>query len=216
MWNRFKSFLKRFFHRRRLIRYGVYLFILLFLFIFRAPVLRGIGNWLIEEDALQKADVIVQLGGSPYERSIKVAELFKKGYAPLVVTTGSNESVPLKAIELHMSEAQLSKEGLMKRGIPDSLIYPLHEGTSTMEEIAALKKMAVQRGYKKMILVTSMFHTGRVHKYFNRGFKGTGIQLIVRGADPIEYKTNAWWQSESGLMMVNNEYVKSVYYWWKY
>lgn len=216
MWGKILGFLKRFFHRWRLIRYGIYLFILLMLFIFRAPILRGIGNRLIHEDGLQKADVIVQLGGNPYERSFKTAELFRKGYAPLIVTTGSNESVPLQAMGIHLSEAENSKEGIKRQGVADSVIYALKEGTSTLEEAEALRKFATGRKLKKMIVVSASFHTARVHKYFNKIFKNSGIQLIVRGADPLNYKTSEWWKSEEGLLMVNNEYVKSFYYWWKY
>jgi uncharacterized SAM-binding protein YcdF (DUF218 family) len=216
MWTKIKAGLKRFFHRRRLIRYGIYLFVLILLFIFRAPILRGMGNWLINEDPLEKADVIVELGGNSMERSAMAAQLYKFGYAPRVLTTGSNESGPLLAIGLHLTEAENSKQGLMRYGVPDSLIDVLNEGTSTIEEAEALKKYALSHHFKRMIVVTSKFHTARVHKYFNRVFKNSEVALIVRGADPLKYKTDHWWYSEEGLMMVNNEYVKSFYYWWKY
>lgn len=216
MWAKIKLALSRFFHRRRLIRYAVYAFILLMLFIFRAPILRGVGNWLIEEDELQQADVMVELGGNPYERSFKVAEIFKKGYAPRIITTGSNQSVALQALDIHITEAENAKRGLVQLGIPDTVIDTLNKGTSTLEEAEALLQYAKEKKYKKMILVTSMFHTGRVHKYFNRIFKGSGVELIVRGAKPLKYDISTWWHSEEGLLMVNNEYVKSFYYWWKY
>lgn len=216
MWTKTKAFLKRFFHRWRLIRYGIYFLILLLLFIFRAPILRGLGNWLIEEDTLQKADIIVQLGGNPFERAVKVEELFKKGYAPLIVTTGSNQSVALQALDIHLTEAENSKQGLIHRGVTDSLIYTLNQGTSTLEEAKALKKFALEKRYKKIILVTAKFHTARVHKYFNREFEGSGITIMVCGAKPLKYQTSTWWKSEEGLLMVFNEYVKSVYYWWNY
>jgi hypothetical protein len=40
--------------------------------------------------------------------------------------------------------------------------------------------------------------------------------VIVRGADPIPYKIKGWWKYEKGMIMVNNEYMKLVYYGLKY
>jgi len=34
----------------------------------------------------------------------------------------------------------------------------------------------------------------------------------VQAAPSSEYDVNAWWNSEQGLLMVNNEYVKTLYY----
>ncbi|HLP11522.1 MAG TPA: YdcF family protein [Flavobacteriales bacterium] len=213
---RVKEFFKRFFHKWRLIRYGIYFLIFLTLYLCRGPILRGLGNWLIEEDRLEKADAIVLLGGNSFERAPEVKKLFTRKYAGVIICTGSQVSSQLESLGIKITEAENSKKYLVKLGVPDSCITAFNEGTSTLEEAKELKKLAMQKGYKKMILVSSKFHTARVHKYFNRVFEGSGTQLIVRGAMPLKYKLETWWHTEEGLLFVNNEYVKSFYYWWNY
>jgi uncharacterized SAM-binding protein YcdF (DUF218 family) len=213
---RIKEVLKKFFHKWRLIRYAIYFVVLLTLFLCRAPILRGLGNWLINEDKLEKADVIVLLGGNSFERAPEVKRIFEMNYAKEIVCTGSAVSHQLQSLGMNITEAQNSKKYLVKIGVPDSCIMAFNQGTSTIEEARELKKMFMKKGYKKVILVSSKFHTARVHKYFNKEFEGSGIKLIVRGAMPLNYKLETWWHSEEGLLFVNNEYVKSFYYWLNY
>lgn len=211
-----KEFFIRFFHRKRLIRWGIYVLLLVLLFLFRAPILRGVGNWLINEDDLEKADAIVMLGGNSYERSFLTHSLYQKKYANVVVTTGSNCSVDLQSYGITITEAEQSKYRLVKMGIDSNNVIALNKGTSTLEEAQAIKQLAQSKKWKKIILVSTKFHTARVNKYFNRILADSGIKLIVRGCDPLKYQINEWWKKEEGLIMVNNEYVKSFYYWWNY
>lgn len=211
-----KEFFIRFFHRKRLIRYAVYVTLLILLFLLRAPLLRGMGYWLIDEDELEKADAIVMLGGNSYERSFLTKELFQKHYANTVVTTGSNYSMDLLSYGIQVTEAEQSRVRLIKMGLDSNAVLALNKGTSTLEEAYAIRELASEKKWQKIILVSTKFHTARVSKYFNRIFDESGIQLIVRGCNPLKYKINEWWKKEEGLIMVNNEYVKSFYYWWNY
>lgn len=211
-----KGWILAFFHRKRLIRWGIALTILILLFLFRNPILRGIGFWLINEDPIERADAVVMLGGNPLERAPVVKKIMDQNYASHVYCTGSYVSPQFKSLGIQISEAQNSKKYLVKLGIPDSCIHALSKGTSTIEEAKLLLRISKQNKFKKIILVSSRFHTARVKKYFNKIFAGSGTQLIVRGAKPLNYSINTWWHSEEGLLFVNNEYVKSFYYWWNY
>ncbi len=211
-----KLFLIKFFHRNRLIRWGIFFAVLILLFLFRAPVLRGIGFWLINEDKLEKADAIVLLGGNSFERAPMVKRIFNSKHASSIYCTGNYVSPQLKSLGFNITEAENSKRYLVKIGVPDSCVKAINAATSTLEEAHILKKIAAKNKFKKLIVVTSMFHTGRVNKYFNRVFKDSKTKLIVRGAYPLNYSINKWWHSEEGLLFVNNEYVKSFYYWWNY
>ena len=214
--SKFKLFLNRFFTRRRLIRLAIVFLLFLLLFFFRAPILRGLGYWLIDEDELKPADAIVMLGGNSLERCNKTKVIFQKKYAQYIVTTGKNYSSDLEAIGLKLTEAEQSKAALIKLGIDSNKIFAFKEGTGTIEEAYSVLKLAKKKKWKNIIVVSAKFHTARLKKYFNRVFANSEIEIIVQGANPLNYKIDAWWQSEEGLIMVNNEYLKSFYYWWKY
>jgi uncharacterized SAM-binding protein YcdF (DUF218 family) len=214
--SKFKLYFKSFFHKRRLIRWLIYFILILILFLFRAPILRGIGFWLVNEDQLEKADAIVVLGGNAFERAPLAKKIYTSNYSKKIYCTGSYVSPQLKSLGLNVTEAQNTSAYLLKLGIPDSTIKVINDATSTLEEAHVLRKIATRHKFKKLIVVTSMFHTGRVSKYFKRIFDGSGTKLIIRGAYPLKYSINKWWYSEEGLLFVNNEYVKSFYYWWNY
>src|SRR5277367_2730952 len=69
--------------RRR--RLGIcFLVILILLVVVGVVVFRNAGRWLVREDALGKADVIVVLSGGLPFRAEAAASIFKAGYAPAV------------------------------------------------------------------------------------------------------------------------------------
>ena len=43
-----------------------------------------LGPWLVVEDPLDKADAIVVLGGTMYERPLEAVDLYNAGYAPKI------------------------------------------------------------------------------------------------------------------------------------
>lgn len=205
--------LRKFFHRKRLIRYAVYLGILFILWLCRYPILRGIGNFLIREDQLEQAEAIYILGGASQERSDEAYRLYKKGISKKFICTGEHESEEMKLLDTTLREAEITKTFLVKNGIPSKNIKCLIKGTSTREEADIIFSHAHGK-FKKIIILSSKFHLRRVKRVFNQKFEGSGIQLIFRGAPAIDYDENEWWKYEKGLLMVNNEYIKWWYYWW--
>jgi uncharacterized SAM-binding protein YcdF (DUF218 family) len=178
--------------------------------------MRMVSNYLICEDKLQPCDAIFVLSGNPGDRSAEAARLFKSGYSPLIICTG--ESVPrlFEIVNIQLDEADLSKRVLLEKGIPESRIDCLHKGTSTREESIYILALCKSRGYKRIMVVSDKYHTNRINYAFRHLYKDAGIELILRGAHSSQYLENLWWASETGLLMVNNEYVKLIYYYIKY
>jgi len=77
-------------------------------------------------------------------------------------------------------------------------------------------KYCIDHDIKKTIILSSKFHTLRVRKVFEPVLEKNGIEVIIRGAPSTKYSEHNWWKKEAGLIMVNNEYVKLVYYFFKY
>jgi hypothetical protein len=66
------------------------------------------------------------------------------------------------------------------------------------------------------MVLSSKLHTHRINEVFRKKLKDAGITLVVRGAPSSQFDEMHWWQSENGLIAVNNEWIKRMYYWWKY
>jgi uncharacterized SAM-binding protein YcdF (DUF218 family) len=183
----------------------------------RVPILRAAGNYLVRVDVPVKSDAIVVLSGSPLERGRRAAELYKEGLAPVVITTGSALSAPLQIYsDEYVSDAQLTASVLIKAGTDSAAIRVLQEGTSTWEEGRAILGYALAQGYRELLVVSSLHHTRRVSGVFKKRFAKEGISVRVVAAQPLAYNPQKWWDYEPGLLFVNNEYIKLLYYAWKY
>lgn len=178
--------------------------------------MRGFGNHLICEDDLRRAEAIFVLSGNPEDRAKEAAKLFKKGYARKIISTGQSIPSLFEVINVKMDEATLSRKALIKAKVDSTMLEELHIGTSTREESIAILRYCKQNGLKKIIVVSDKFHTNRINYAFRSIFEEGGIEVILRGAPSSVYDENFWWASESGLLMVNNEYVKLIYYYIHY
>lgn len=183
------------------------------LIVFHKSILGFIGRQLISEDQPEVADAIFVLSGSPIDRAYKAASLFNKGFAPYVVTTGSAIPQLFSVINLRINESELSEIVLKRTGIPHNkiLVYPF--GTSTRQEYERIKRVCVEKKWKKIIVVSDKFHTRRIRYTFKKKLSEANIECFIVGAPSLRYLESVWWKSEGGLLMVNNEYIKLMYYW---
>ncbi len=85
---------------------------------------RNAGHWLVREDPLGKADVIVVLSGGLPFRAEGAASVFKSGYAPAVwVSRPEGPQEELAALGIHfVGEEEYNREILVQEGVPDSAI----------------------------------------------------------------------------------------------
>ncbi len=74
----------------------------------------------------------------------------------------------------------------------------------------------LEKGYHNITLVSSSFHLRRMRWVFEEKFRIKGITTYFHGAVDSEFDKNNWWKNESSLITCNNEYVKLVYYLFKY
>jgi uncharacterized SAM-binding protein YcdF (DUF218 family) len=204
------------FFKKAALIFGTFCLVIFLLFILRRPIMRGFGNHLICEDDLRRAEAIFVLSGNPEDRAKEAAKLFKKGYARKIISTGQSIPSLFEVINVKMDEATLSRKALIKAKVDSTMLEELHIGTSTREESIAILRYCKQNGLKKIIVVSDKFHTNRINYAFRSIFEEGGIEVILRGAPSSVYDENFWWASESGLLMVNNEYVKLIYYYIHY
>jgi uncharacterized SAM-binding protein YcdF (DUF218 family) len=88
----------------------------------------------------------------------------------------------------------------VKRGdIVPVLVDPIYFGT--FSEAKSLSDMVRKKGYKRLILVSSMRHTRRAYNTFNSFLSNTPIELYIYGAGEI-----------SGIQDLLSEYIKLIFY----
>jgi len=193
--------------------------LILILYIFRGPILLGIGAYLIVTDELEKAELIKPMQGGPSAERVDYAiELYKKGYAHKILLSG--EKVRLMGYNEPQPWPELAKDYAMSKGVPEEAIIMGGATRSTYDEAVDLKRVMQSYGFRSAIVVSDPPHMRRVAMTFERVVKdgNKNIRLIYRPI-PLEksdFVLNGWWDDEDSLVAVVNEYLKILFYLFKY
>ena len=192
--------------RRR--RSGIgFLAILILLVVIGVVVFRNAGHWLVREDPLGKADVIVVLSGGIPFRAEGAAGIFKSGYAPAVwVSRPEGPQEQLAALGIHfVGEEEYNREILVQEGVPDSAIQIFPDAiVNTQEEVDEIARDMRRDGKHSVIIVTSPQHTRRV-KALWRKLVGDDPRVIVRAAPDDPFDANHWWRNTQDVLAVVRE-----------
>ena len=182
-----------------------YVFLIAFCFVIylvRHPLLRLAGGFWIANESPQTSDAIVILGDDNYngDRATKAAEIFKSGWAPRVIASG-------RYLRPYAGISELEAHDLESHGVPASAVVPFaHRATDTREECIAIGQLISSNGWKRILLVTSNYHTRRSEYICERAFpQGTALRVIA--APDSEYDPHNWWQTRSGLKIFLHELV---------
>jgi uncharacterized SAM-binding protein YcdF (DUF218 family) len=198
---------------------GALLLLLVILaFAFRSRILTGFADYLIIKDRLQPADAIVLLNGEYDSRPFRAGELYLQGLAPVIVVARA-ENTPAVDLGLVPNDTDISVSVMEKLGVPPEkmIILPVPGGTtSTFDEAALVKQYVEANQVHRIILVTSAFHTRRARWIFQKAFAGLPVTLEMAAAPHIGFDQTNWWKNETGLITLNNEYIKLAYYLIKY
>lgn len=192
-----------------------FIFLLLFvllIYIFRVGILQKAGAFLVKTDPVDYAPVLVVLGGNSLERGHAALQLYNAGKVGTIVCTGGNIPGAFVAIDTLVYEAQLTADYLIRRGVQPERVVALNQSTSTLEEAHEVLEWCNANNISELTILSSNFHTRRVRRVFKKAFKGSESVLSFTGAPAQNYDEAEWWKSEEGLIMVNNEYVKNIYY----
>ena len=197
---------------RRLKICSVFLVFLLIWAMF-APFLAG--N-LIVEKPLEKADAILILSGSAayLERTHEAARLFKAGVAPKIFLTDDGQQGGWNQEEKRNPFFyERARWELMAQGVPEDAIEVLPEIVESTQSEAILSAKTVRmQNLKKILLVTSAYHTRRALSVFEKVLQNTdSIEIGIAAPEPPS--PYYWWLSPKGWKSVAGEYLKIVYYW---
>jgi uncharacterized SAM-binding protein YcdF (DUF218 family) len=175
--------------------------ILLVLFFARFAIMTAAARWLVVSDPLEPSNAIIQLSGDDYEadRAARAAQVYKAGWAPIIVASGSQ-------IRPYLSEADLEMRDLEADGVPASAIVPFRQADLyTLQEARDLLVLCRERHWTRVIVVTSNYHTHRSRYIFHHVFPPS-IAVRVTPAADSGFPPDGWWRTRLGVKTFAREY----------
>jgi uncharacterized SAM-binding protein YcdF (DUF218 family) len=151
---------------------------------------------LVIDSGQNRADAIVLLGGGSGERPTRAAELFRAGVAPRIIVSGAGDAGGNRLL-------------LMNRGVPGRAIELEPNSKTTKENALFSIPLLRAEGAKRVVLVTSWYHSRRALKCFRH--YGSDIQFY---SSPSYYGfARADWSQENLRRRIRAEYIKTLGYW---
>jgi hypothetical protein len=162
------------------------------------------GKMLVVND-LERSDVILALAGETEVRPARALELLDQGYARTVVI-----DVPAAADVFGFNEVDLAKQYAQR--LPEAAavhICPIW-GLSTRTEADDAAKCLARESGKRVLIVTSDFHTRRALSTFRRTLPG--YQFAVAPAyDDAQFGVR-WWTHRQWAKTFVDEWLRLI--WW--
>ncbi len=176
---------------------------------------RKAGTWLVKDDQVKHADVMVMLTGSISDRVLQTADLYNEGVATRlwIVEEGMGASRALEARGVRLiSNTTQVKSAMITLGIPaDSIrIVPGDAASTRMEAEIVRSYLRTQTGIDTLLLVTSAAHTRRAFKIFKAAFSPLDEPPVVccSPSTYTDFHPEKWWRSKEDIQEVVNEYMK--------
>jgi uncharacterized SAM-binding protein YcdF (DUF218 family) len=175
------------------------------------------GRYLQHEDPLRKSDAIFVLAGTRAERPLEAIELYKEGYAPIVIISpGIVEDAEIvlrkRGVRFPLQD-ELQREALVQSGLPAAAVLTTGGYVDNTAQEANLLRAIVQvRGWRRVIIVTSKYHTRRAAFAFRRGLESTGAQVVMRASRYDSSDPARWWRHRSDLRFGLSEWEKLLAY----
>jgi uncharacterized SAM-binding protein YcdF (DUF218 family) len=171
------------------------------------------GTALITRVPLEQPEAILSLGSHEWERLPAAAEYARATPAALVFL-----SQP-KAPSVHnCHDCAQRVEQLVARGVAPQRIVMLSQRVSnTREEAAAARTESERRGIRRLLVVTSPYHTRRAWRIFQRTFAGSNVAVGIVPSFPLSpADPERWWAAAYDRAYVRYEWAAMVYDWLRF
>lgn len=180
--------------------------ILLACIAFHGWILGALGSYLVQADPPEKADVAVVLAGDGWgNRILAAAQLERDGYVPKVIVSGPNGAYG-------RFECDLAIPFAVSQGYPEAYFAHLeHHARSTFAEAQAIVPEIRRLGYKRVLIVTSDYHTRRSRRIFHSLAPDLMVRVIA--APDESFTADGWWHSREGQKTFLMEFEKTVANW---
>ena len=149
------------------------------------------------EAPAKKADVIAIFGAAEYAgrpspvyraRLDHAYELFQKGMAPVVITTGGAGQDP------DFSEGGVGRDYLLRRGVPERALIAETQGSDTAQSAARVANIMRANGMHSCIAVSDAYHVFRIRALLEH--EGVQVELAPRP----ESRPRSLWERFEAVM----------------
>lgn len=175
------------------------------LYLARPLYLPSFGEFLIETDPLRKADAIMVLAGDDIagNRVTQAVSLWRDGWADQLLLSGGWIARGVRAEDVMRKQAE-------EMGVPAEriIVVPSEESAvrttladSTLAESRNLVAECQRRKFRRIIVVTSNFHTRRARRIFHRLFDPLGIEVMVTASRDDSFTVDHWWTRRADARM---------------
>lgn len=178
----------------------------------REPVLLFIGDYLVVKDDLSTADVIHVIAGEDYRTDYAI-QLYQQGLGEQIYFTGGWCNFH------HYYHGRHGMERAQSQGVPEQEIaYDDTPVKSTFDEAVRLKAHIDENpsSFQSVIVVSDPFHMRRARWTYQRVLgKDVAVLMAPVPFDQTPYQRQ-WWLSSKSIRMVWDEYLKILYYFFRY
>jgi DUF218 domain len=157
-------------------------------------------------DAPEPSELIVVLAGETDRRPTRALQLLEQGYGRKVIL-----DVPAHAKIYEFTQLQLAEKYVhdLPR-VAAMSICPI-EGLSTRDESRDVQKCLAREEGKRILLVTSDFHTRRALSIFRHELRGR-VFSVAAARDDSQFGTK-WWTHRQWAKTCVDEWLRLL--WWK-
>ena len=172
---------------------------------------------LVRSDPLVRSDLIVVLGSYRLERTLEAGILVREGWAPRILLLRGPDLIRdslRRDLGIRVPVyADIQRGALVQMGVaPSAIVDSSGVQDSTRSEAVAVAEYVRQHRYRRIIVVTSPYHTARAGKLITKAAAGS-FQVKMR-ADRFEtIDPDRWWNRFPDRSDVTLEYMKTVYGW---
>ena len=195
--------------RRGLLVFLILLITALALYAGRLTWLPLLGEFLVNSQTPESADIVVVLAGDIRgDRILRAVELVQQGLAPRILVDG--------AMQVYAAgEADAATEFALQHGASREIFepFPIH-ADSTLEEAQIVDAELAGRGIRKALVVTSNFHTRRALRIFEAVASGK-VKYVMVAAPTPDFQPEGWWYTRAGKRTLLLEYLKTFNSWYE-
>lgn len=171
--------------------------------VYFASICLGIAREASRQE-IHPADAIVVFGAAEYvghpspvyrARLDHAFDLFQRGVAPVVITTGGAAADP------SFSEGGVGHDYLLHRGIPDSALIAETQGSDTAQSAERIAVIMRANHMRSSVAVSDAYHVFRIRKLLEH----EGVQVYV--SPRPDSRPHSFWQRAEAVLREASSYL---------